>query len=268
MRLRSRLNHNQYGVGKVYANASTEVNMKKFIGLLVVLGVMASANLANAVPLLQVYVEGATYDASTETWVGSGSGPVRLWAIGNVNGSGGKGSILDVHLSVAYDSGDSPTISVTGSTTGGFGGYTDPSNPGNPTQIGGTHVGTLPQLSDGSFLPSHGIYGAGTSWVEYDLGDFTLEDSQIGDFITSFPAASGGLVGQINVYEISVSGTETVHFDLYDHVMAGNHVKVTFAPFSHDGEGNGVPDASSTVTLLGLALLGLSGIRCRFVRKS
>ena len=63
---------------------------------------------ANAVPILQLYLEGATYDFATESWVlapggSSGGDPFRLWAIGNVAGPGGAGTISDVRLSIAYD---------------------------------------------------------------------------------------------------------------------------------------------------------------------
>src|SRR3546814_20677054 len=46
----------------------------------------------------------------------------------------------------------------------------------------------------------------------------------------------------INVYELSVIGDiASLHFDAYNHVVAGNHAKTVFAPFSHDA-GTGVND--------------------------
>lgn len=50
---------------------------------------------AGALPLLQLYVEGATYDDTHESWVfePSGSDPIRLWVIGNVAGSGGAAAV-------------------------------------------------------------------------------------------------------------------------------------------------------------------------------
>src|SRR5690606_5149834 len=60
--------------------------------------------LAHAEPILQLYVEGGTYDPRTESWVlspeGSSAGaPFRLWAIGNLH----QGPILDVRLAANYD---------------------------------------------------------------------------------------------------------------------------------------------------------------------
>src|SRR5690606_3609302 len=88
-----------------------------------------------AAPILQLYVEGATYDSESESWVytargSSGGDPFRLWAIGNVSGPGGKGTIYDVRLAAAYDeSYDHIEISLSPVTTGGYGGFTDPSIP-------------------------------------------------------------------------------------------------------------------------------------------
>src|SRR5687768_17379101 len=94
---------------------------------------VAAPSTALAVPVLQIYVEGATYDSTSETWVldttGTGDGgTARVWVIGNVDGAGGQGTISDVTLVVSYDHTDTtPTIDVNGSTSGGLGGFTDPS---------------------------------------------------------------------------------------------------------------------------------------------
>lgn len=236
------------------------------------IALLCSATSAMAIPELQLYIEGATYDTTTDTWIASGSGDLRLWTIGNVAGAGSKGSIFDVKLSIAYADGLTPTFSLTSSTTGGFGGYTDPSTPVAATFSKTVTDGSAPILGDGTSLPTHGIYGSATDWTEFLLGDFTLTDSQIGDFITSFPAASGALVGQINVYDISITGVAAgtaFHFDLYDHYLAANDAKYINAPFSHDAGGtsstsSGGGGASTsgpipepgTLTLMGAAILG------------
>lgn len=239
--------------------------------LLTLLG-CATVPSALAEPLLQLYIEGATYDVGSETWVASGGSTLRLWTIGNVDGGGGAGTISDVKLSIAYADGLTPTFGFTSSTTGGLGGFDDPSTPGAAVFSQTVTDGSAPLLGDGSPLPAHGIYGAGTDWTEYLLGDFSLTDSEIEDFITSFPTASGPTEGQINVYEITVGGVAegtTFHFDLYDHVVGGNDFLYKFAPFSHDAENTsstGRPTSSSTtgnnvpepgmLGLLGIGLLG------------
>ncbi len=229
---------------------------------------------ASAEPLLQLYIEGATYNTETESWditpAGSSSGaPFRLWAIGNVSGPGGKGTISKVKLAAVYDRsvGDiviSLTPTVMGGT-GSFQGFTDPSTPQAAvlnTTDPYANDGLTPTMSNGKPLPTHGEYGPGRIWQEFLLGDFDTADSPIGDFIGGFPSP-GGIGAQINVYDISVTGNFgkhpfTVHFDLYDSIAAKNHTKTTFAPFSHDGDANStiVPEPSS------LALLAIGMLSC------
>jgi len=52
------------------------------LGLLVAMG-----SAAHAVPALQLYIEGATYDTDSESWVVS-STDFRLWVIGDVGHTG------------------------------------------------------------------------------------------------------------------------------------------------------------------------------------
>jgi len=243
----------------------------------VVLGTTAARD-AVAIPILQLYIEGATYDDVTDTWVSTSTSPVRLWAIGNVDGEGGMGTITDVQLAIAYASGLDPAFTLTPSTTGGYLSFTDPSTPSAPT-AGPTGDGTQPQLNDGSDLPAHGIYGSGTEWQQFELGDFSLTDSEIEDFNDDpAPTASGSTEGQINVYEVSVSGVDegtVFHFDLFNHVVGGNDGKYVFAPFSHDAEGGGdngggggggaIPEPASVLVWGLLGLLGAVVARRRWL---
>ncbi|MCH7592713.1 MAG: choice-of-anchor N protein [Planctomycetes bacterium] len=218
---------------------------------------------AQAVPELQIYIEGAVYDSVSETWVLAPSDPLdmlRLWTIGNVDGPGGAGAIEDVRLAIAYDSGLTPTFTFTPGTTNGFGGWIDPTTPSAPTYLQTVTDGSAPLLGDGSPLPSHGIYGAGTDWQEFSLGDFTEITSSIADVIDIFPVPVG-LGGHINVYELSLAGTpvgSALHFDLYNSILASGHAK--FAPFSHDG--------AALVPLPGATVLAVIGFGCvGFVRR-
>jgi hypothetical protein len=238
--------------------------MKKILSVLIAVSFLASA--AHAIPVLQLYVEGSTYDEGTETWVLTGAGdPVTLWTIGNVDGPGSHGSIHDVRLSIAYadPGGAEPTISLTPTTTGGLGGFTDPSTPGAPTYIQTVTDGSSPVLEGGGSMGPHGIYGSGTHWQEFLLGDFTLTDSPMADFISAFPSADFPGTGQINAYEIIVDGPTVYHLDLYGYTGSGDKTKPRFAPFSHDVSVIPNPEPA-TVALLGLGLLGLGA---RFRRK-
>jgi hypothetical protein len=228
-----------------------------------------------AVPILQLYVEGSTYDTEHESWVFDAvlGEAFTLWVIGNVDGPGGFGTIFDVKVAVAYPDlvpGDGQTfnVSFTPTTTDGLGGFTDPSvpaAPSGPTQI--SEDGDAPLMSDGSPLPSHGVYGPGTEWQEFLLGNFDLTDSPIADFIGDFPDSAFANAGQINAYEVLVTSVDPdldfesidIHFDAYDGVEAGNRIRAVFAPFSHDAETGINHPAPEPGTLL-LMAAGLTGI--------
>ncbi len=227
------------------------------VALLVLSVFVVGPRTAQAIPLLQLYAEGATYDGATDTWVFSGSGPYTLWVLGLVGGSEGKGSILGVSLVAAYSSAETGTISITPTTTSLV---TDPSTPQAPTITKTVTDGSIPEMSNGMELPTHGVYGDGTNWTQYALGDFTLTDSPIADLIGTFPTDLSDWtgVGQINAYTVNVTGFTTVHFDAFDHITCGTKVKAIKAPFSHDAEGTGLPEPG-TILLLGSGLIGLAG---------
>jgi hypothetical protein len=231
---------------------------------------LATCETAQAIPILQLYVEGGTYDASTdqETWVSSSSdGVFRIWTIGNVSGGGGKGPIYGVKLSAVYSSSLNLTIQVNGSQvpTVNPWGVVDPTTAANGTYIRTSADGEIPVLGDGSSLPSHGQYSPGKTFQEFALGDFTETSSSLADFIGTFPS-SFTLGGQINVYDVVITGLndgDIVHFDLYNHVqsMTKGKIKKRYvnAPFSHDGEGEYDPPEIFEVPEPGSMTLLLTG---------
>jgi hypothetical protein len=244
--------------------------------LAVILAFQSLSSTSFGVPILQLYIEGATYDAATESWVfvsPKSGAPIRIWAIGNVSGPGGMGTIFDVRMAVVYDSDAGvDDIILTSSTTGGYEGVFDPSAPATPLFNQEEDDGSVPLLSNGKPLPSHDEFGDGRTWQEFLLGDFNLTDSHIGDFIDAFPTELTPNAGQINVYDVFVTGTaETyeLHFDLYDSIQTRNKARAVFAPFSHDATGtvDVSPEAASLVAwLLSGAALGLVGFYRRRYR--
>ncbi|MCS7236694.1 MAG: choice-of-anchor N protein [Thermoguttaceae bacterium] len=201
----------------------------------------------SAAPILQLYIEGVNFRPDDRTWVlelpPSPAIEFRLWAVGATDNFG---SIFNVRLSAAYPSSlrsgsNDLAFLLTPATTGGLGGFTDPSTPSVPVFSGSGGPGTTPLIFGSTYLPSHGVFGPDTVWQEFSLGDFTLRDSPIANFENSFPAPTAEL-GQINVYRVRVSypsllpeGT-TIHFDVYGVVEGRREPRPVFGPPSHDAE--------------------------------
>ena len=233
---------------------------KWFLAFGLVLGLVPSAH---AIPHLQLFIEGSTWDASLESWVVS-SNHFKLWVIGDVSSDG---AIYDVKLSAALY-GASGSISITPSTTGLL---TDPSLPILPTDEGGD---TLKWMSGSidyspSFTPvlHHDEFANADAYQFWRIGDMTLMDSPIGDFQGGWPGTFPD-TGQINVYDVDVTGWDKVHFDAFDHTVSTNpsgneQTKWWFVPPSHDATGNVIPEPGT----MALFALGLAGIGARMRRK-
>jgi len=219
------------------------VTWNRLLGLMVLLGfifIFPICNI-NAYPVLQLYIDGSTYDPVTDTWVIT-SPVFDLWVLGDV---GHVGTIYEIKLTTSFF-GDSGSISFMPKTTTKI---IDPSTPAFPTFF---QSGT----GDHPSLPDHGIFNDEelNYWSDYYLGNFNLADSPIGDFMTNFPSTFDSL-GQINVYEVAVNGWERVHFDAYAYYnINGNKTKDVFAPFSHDVMLYNIPEPST------LLLFTVSGI--------
>lgn len=190
---------------------------------------------AHAIPVLQIYVEGAVYDANTETWVTSQT-DFKLWVVGDVDA---HGPILGAKLVASYF-GLSGTMSITPATTVLI---TDPSAPVAPT-LAATGSNGHP------VLPNHGIFNDATlhHWDDLAIGDMALTDSPIADYsgTPAFPVSFPDN-GQVNCYQVHVTGWNKVHFDAYGTTINTTNGRETTwkTPGSHDGQ---VPVQSSTWT--------------------
>lgn len=234
--------------------------MMKKVALL--LGVLVlTCGVAQAVPSLQLYIDGGTYDAVTETWVAS-SAPFTLFAAGSK-----KPNCTIIDEVLLYISVSQADYNTAGAITI-MGAIGEPANVLAVNELlgsGGTppdanSPGTPPDLSP------HGIFPA-YYWA-VSLPDLLVGSA--GETVPDYqPGETGFADGDIQRYIVSVSGFETVHFDLTGRSFLPNgKPKINFAPYSHDAEyGDGKVPEPSTLLLLGMGIAVVVPMRRRWGRK-
>lgn len=221
-----------------------------------------------AVPDLQIYIPGATYDVATETWV-IDTLKYELWVIGaNLN-------IYDVKFALAVSTEENGTIDVTWrkGTLVDDGivkkapDRSDTLEEGMDSKVEDDPYSSFcsygtPVMGDGGKVPPHGVFP--TSYYEYMIGDFGTGE-RVQNYI---PGDEWGDIanGEIKKFGISVTGYTWADIVAYDHyVKSNNKIHSVFSPFSHDGGGPGggggggggaIPEPA-TVVLIGSGLLGI-----------
>lgn len=225
------------------------MNSLKF-SIAAILLVFASS--ASAIPLLQMYIEGATYDSTSETWV-TNSTSFDIWVIANTNGPGSKGAIYDVTLVATAVEGSLSDMTITGSSTSLV---ADPS-------IAPAPIADVSGIGAHHTLAPHGVFTGSNAWQDFLLGDMLLSDSPLGNASPPemFPDLIGGVANsaQINVYQVELANEYTsIHFDGFGYY--GTRNKFTFAPFSHDAETLAISEP------IGLALMLLGFISIALTR--
>lgn len=227
--------------------------------------ILSFTSTAQAIPTLQLFLEGGYYNSTSESWTVSTPGTFKLWVLG-------QGGVYDVKLAAAYKTAETGTISLTPTTASASylpSSMYDTTTPELPAFNGFKADGTIPVMGDGAQLPNHGTYGPGTRWAEWYLGDFIATSDKVADMTAS---TLNWKNGQLNAYNVTITGFTTVDFDAYDHVVLNkNKTQYVKAPFSHDAEAMLIPDTTpvpepSTFILLGAGLAGVGFLRRR-VRK-
>lgn len=228
--------------------------MKRMLQALLVSACLGAAATAHAVPALQLYSEGAVWDAVNETWV-INSNSFDLWVLGDVS----QGVIDPTYLSASfYGTG---TLTLTPTTTSVV---TDPSTPTNPVDLGSDESQFSGNQAFTGGVQNHDEYANADSHNFWSLGAMTLMDSPIYDYTNGGGSPSNDW-GQINVYHVDISGYDEVHFDAFGSQNVNGTVKFVKAPFSHDATGGGTPPIPEpgTLAMMGAGLAGLAVRRLR-----
>ena len=193
--------------------------------------VMLAASAAHAVPILQLYMPGSTYNVDTESWL-SLDNPFTLEVLGA--SKNGSITLIDdptLHIAVPPDWWENgTTVTLTG--------------PGYESGL---------TISDWDFgqpdgLSPHGIYP--THFASVVLPDMDVANGT--DVINDYnPGGDGQDTGVIWEYEISYTEAFGIHLDATGVAVKKNSQSAdVFAPYSHDADADRPPAIPEPAALL------------------
>ena len=236
----------------------------------VAIGCLLSARVM-AYPFLQLDIGGGLYDNADQS-IYSQSKVFTLYALENTESPAFRETLIDpkfyISMALVPSAGANQTMPAYGSIKVDGTEYL----PSSSSWTYGTPPldGEYPPLGPHSIFPafcmelnfSFNVNNRATAYdVQYHPGEFQASSS--GSFY-------------YNAFNIDVTQLDPaycLHFDLYrtsyDEKLQKRVIKVytydtDFAPYSHDAySGNLVPDSSTTIMLLGIALCGIGGLRSR-----
>ena len=212
---------------------------------------------ASAVPLLSTDIAGGTYDTASGTIIAANN-PFTLYALFNTQKGIASGTYYLAAAIVPKT--ENPPVAPFGSFTVNGVSYS----------AGNMAYGNPPAsvVDNNLDLQSHGIYD--THYVE--IG-FTFNSTKRAGVYNSqvnpgglHTDSSGAMLYQdFNVDVSGLAAGYAVHLDLYQlgTDAKGRETVIQFAPFTHDAQ-SGIPtvnDTSSTMMLLGIAMLAVEGMR-------
>jgi len=175
---------------------------------------------AFGVPTLQVYIQGATagtVGADEDTWF-TGSSSFNMVLVGAYGPK--TTNIQYATLVASVPQGQTGSLTVNGATLLTSTGSNGPGNPASNANINVlTNVSGIDGYSTKSFTPdnfnNHYPFQSGTSdFVLYDVGSFA-NNGPVHDYDADSGAISTAGTGQEKTFDVTVSGFDSVHFDMY-----------------------------------------------------